>query len=208
MFHKNMGSQLNITVIHIAAIIVLLSTVVSCGYHFQGSGSMLPEDIKTVAIAPVDNKTTETDLGIRFAGALRDRFDRYGVVKVVDDIENADAILETSIEKIDKIATSVTGKTDLELASDTSITVSAELRANDGRVFYKNPQLSLSGAYAAVNSAVSTSSSAFAQSGVGLQTLSALGSRELSRGEQNRVFDEILEELARRIYLCSVAPSF
>ena len=169
---------------------------------------MLPDDIKTISIAPVENKTTEPDLGIQLASSLEERFDRYGEVKVIGDINGADAVLEAVIEKIDTQAASVAGKSDLELESDTIITVSVQLKASDGRILYRNPSISISSSYANINKAVNTTSSAYAQSGISGDSLNSLSSRELSRGQQRQAIEDILDEIARRIYLESVAPDF
>ena len=37
----------------------------ACGYRLQGSGSVLPNDIKTISIKPVENTTTLSGLGPR-----------------------------------------------------------------------------------------------------------------------------------------------
>lgn len=187
---------------------IAILTLSACGYQFQGSGSMLPDDIKTISIAPVENKTTEPDLGIQLASSLEERFDRYGEVKVIGDINGADAVLEAVIEKIDTQAASVAGKSDLELESDTIITVSVQLKASDGRILYRNPSISISSSYANINKAVNTTSSAYAQSGISGDSLNSLSSRELSRGQQRQAIEDILDEIARRIYLESVAPDF
>lgn len=189
-------------------LLVLMFAEAGCGYQFQGSGSSLPEDIKTIGIMPVDNKTTEPDLGLQLTESLRERFDRYGAVKVVDDVSGADAVLSTAIESVSSQVASVTGSSDIELQSDLIITVSGELKASDGRVLWRSPRITVTSAIANVRDAISTTSSAFAQSGIGSSGLKTLDSRELSRGQQEVALQEMIEEVARKIYLDAVAADF
>ncbi len=58
------------------ALLALLVLTVACGYRFQGSGSILPKDINTVAIGLVDNETTIPGLGLELTEALRSEFER------------------------------------------------------------------------------------------------------------------------------------
>ena len=68
-----------------------------CGYALVGRGSNLPEDIRTIYIAPLGNRTTKAQveqiLGVAIAEemVLRQRYD------VAASEERADAVLEGSI---------------------------------------------------------------------------------------------------------------
>ena len=182
--------------------------IVGCGYGFQGSGSVLPEDVQTVAIRLAENNTTEPGLGLRFTEKLRSRFERYGAVKVVDPNEEADAELVTSIKQIENRVRDVTGATDIALELELIMTISAELRMDNGQVLYRNENLRAAETYGSVSDVVVTSSSQFAQGGIESDTLSTLGSREVSRGQQNQALEEVMEETARILYLDAVAADF
>ena len=180
----------------------------ACGYAFQGSGSILPDDIQTVYIRAAENNTKESGLGPLFSEKLRGRFERYGVVRVVDDRSSADAELVTRIENIDVVVRDVTGETDIALEQELVMTVFAELRKRNGEVLYRNPQLRASETFASVSDVVVTSSSSFAQGGIGSDSLGSLGAREVSRGQQAEVLDELMDEVSRVLYLDAVAAEF
>ena len=189
----------------ILSFILLLS---SCGYQFQGSGSVLPDDIKTVAIPVVRNNTTESGLGLELTERLRSRFERYGVVTVIDDAKSADALLDAEILNVQTRVQDVTGETDIELEQELIIYISAELRRKNGQILWKNESLAARETFASTSDVVVTSSSSFTQSGIGSSQLGSLGSREVSRGQKKQALDDLLDEASRAIYEDSVAADF
>lgn len=190
------------------ALLVALLAAGGCGYSLQGSGSILPQDIKTIAIPLAENNTTESGLGQRFTEALRSRFDRYGVVKVVEKEDGADAVLRSKILSIDTRVRGVTSDTDIAVESDLVMTVSAELRTRAGQVLYRNASLAAAESFAGVGDVVVTSSSEFAQGDIQSSSLQTLGAREVARGQADQVLEGLLEESARKLYLEAVAADF
>ncbi|MCA9181902.1 MAG: hypothetical protein KDA51_10635, partial [Planctomycetales bacterium] len=185
-----------------------LSLATGCGYQFQGSGSILPDDIKTVAIPVPLNDTTQPGLGIQFAETLRTRFDRYGVVEVVDDVAAADAILRTRISSIEFRTKDVTSETDIALEQELVMTISADLRRRSGQILWADPAMRIAETFSSTSDTVVTSSSKFAQGGIGSASLGSLSSREVARGQQAEAISEILDEASRKIYLDAVAADF
>ena len=187
--------------------LVSIAGVFACGYTFQGSGSILPADVKTVSIRLAENDTTVPGLGPRFTEKLRSRFERYGVVKVLDAGEEADAELITKIDNIDIRTRDVTGNADIALELELIMNVTAELRRRNGQILYRNT-VNANETFAGVSDVVVTSNSSFAQGGIGSQTLGSLGSREVSRGQQDQALEDVMDEAARKLYLDAVAAEF
>jgi outer membrane lipopolysaccharide assembly protein LptE/RlpB len=193
-------------------LILCLSFLVSaCGYTLQGGGSILPPDVKRVYVPRVENSTTELALTELLTEALRDRFERFGVVTVVDDVGEADAVLKARILKVSRSTGSVTSNTDTALQVDTTVKVAAELRRVTGPVLWRDMNLSVTKSFGAERSVVVTSSPDFAASSIGagdLTQLSQGGSREVARGQEEEAFSEIADETARIVYDNAVAPDF
>jgi outer membrane lipopolysaccharide assembly protein LptE/RlpB len=190
------------------ASLAAMFSLAGCGYQFQGSGSILPEDVKTIAIAPVENDTTIAGLGVRFGDELRSRFERYGVVRIIEDRGIADAILSARILNVDTQVRNVSGAEDIALDEELFITVAAELRRKSGQLLYRDPSMTVSDSFASVSDVVVTSSAGFASSDISASELSNLTQREVSRGQQEQALDELMEEVARKIYLNAVAAEF
>jgi len=207
-------SRLNILSAHLRGLFLVLNIAMalsSCGYTFQGSGSILPPDVKRVYIPLVENNSTESGLTTLFTEALRDRFERYGVVTVVDDISEADAILKARIIKVRRETGAVSGTTDSAIQLDTTMQLAAELRRVTGAVLWKNSGFEVTKSYGTVNDTVVTSSADFASSGLGLAdfaTLGQNGTREVQRGQERNVLAKLADDAAGKIYDSSVAPDF
>jgi outer membrane lipopolysaccharide assembly protein LptE/RlpB len=182
--------------------------ITGCGYRFQGSASSLPQDVQTIYISPVENNTTEPGLGLEMTEILRSRFDRYGVVRLSEDKDFADAILESKILNIESRTQNVTGRTDIAIEQELTMILFGELRRRNGQVLWRNPNIRARGSFANVSDLVVTSSPQFAQGGIGSAALGALESREVSRGQQREALEGLMEEAARRLYLDAVAADF
>lgn len=186
----------------------LLLLLTGCGYTFIGSGSSLPPDIKTVYIPFVTNLTTDTYITPLLTKALREHFEKYGVLTVVDSTENYDSILNVTILNVDEESRTVTANTESELQGDLVLTVSVELLRRDGTPLWATPFLEQRRSYASDMSTVVTSSSSFAQSGLNATDLQNLGNREVSRSQQMITMENLVEEVSKRVYMQAVAPSF
>lgn len=180
----------------------------SCGYQFQGSGTILPEDIRSVYIPLVQNDTPQPGLEQAFTESVRSRFEQYGALKVVDELDQADAIFRVRVTDIDTETRDVTGQSDIELEVELQLVVAAELRRRTGQLLWRNPSFSRSDVFSTVSDTVVTSSAAFAQSGIGAGDLGTLEARELSRGQAREVLENLIEEVSRGLYLEAVADSF
>lgn len=190
---------------------LLLLFLSGCGYTFQGSGSVLPPDVKKIYIPLVENNSTQSGLTTVFTESLRERFERYGVVTVVDDISEADAVLKTRILKVQRQTGAVNGASDSAIQLDGKMQLAAELRRTSGAVLWKNPGFEVSQTYGSVNETVVTSSSDFAASGLdqaNFATLGQNGSREVQRGQERNVLQQLADEAASKIYEAAVAPDF
>ena len=191
---------------------VLLPIIASgCGYTFQGSGSVLPPDVRKVYIPLAENNTTETALGQRLTEALRSRFERYGVVEVVEHESDSDAVLRAKIIDIDTKVSGVSRDTDVEVESFLYMTVAAELKKRNGQVLYRNTALTAYEPVAGTGDTVVTTSSSFAQGSVSADTIQALGdqgAREVARSQETAALDDLLDEISRKLYLDAVAADF
>lgn len=193
---------------HCLLLILALSFASGCGYTFQGSGSVLPADVKKIYIPMVDNNSTETALTQLVTESIRDQFDKYGVVTVVEEINGADAVLKTRILKVSRKPRTVTSNTDTVQQFDTVLTISGELRRSTGPVLWRNPSFTVSRAIGASSDVVTGTSADFASGSIGASDLGSLDSREISRGQEAEALERLATEVARRIYDEAVAPDF
>lgn len=192
----------------VAVLAGAISLLAGCGYQFQGSGSVLPEDVKSVAILPSENLTTEPGLGPKLTEALRSRFERYGVVKVVESAREADAVLISKIQKVDTVVRNTSSGTDIELDVELMVQIDAVLKRRNGQVLWKADGMRVTQPFAGVAGVVVTTSSSFVTGNISQASLNTLGAREVSRGQKQQALDDIVDELARKLYNSAVAADF
>ncbi len=185
-----------------------LFAATSCGYVFQGAGTVLPPDVRIIAIPTVQNSSAEAGLSAVLTESLRDRFERFGVFTVREDLTGADAVLNVVILDVKQETRAVTSATDTALQFDTILTVAAELRRSNGAILWRNPNIAVSLPTGATGDVIVVTSPDFAQGTIGLGDIAALDSRELSRGQEQEALLNLSAEAARRIYNQSAAPEF
>ena len=187
----------------------MVGGLLGCGYGFQGSGSVLPEDVKSVHIPQVGNLTPETKFTKQLTEALRDRFDRYGVVTVLESPARAHASLEANIQKIERATSTSTSSSDFALQNSITVNIAAVLKRRDtGQVLWSNPNLVVTKVYGASGNTVVTSAPTFSAGSLNAQDLNALNDREIARGQEKEVFGLISDQVAQQIYEQAVMPEF
>lgn len=188
--------------------VVIFLQLMGCGYTFSGGGSVLPPEIKRVAIPLVENSSTETGLTTVVTEALRDQFERYGVLTVVEESQEADAVLNARILKVRRATSTVSARDDGALQQDTSMVLAAELRRTDGPVLWRNKRIVVTKVFATSSDTVVTSSVDFAGGTIGAGDLRGLDSREVSRGQEQEALNSLAEQAARIVYDQAVMPDF
>ncbi len=72
-----------------------------CGYQFTGRGDAFPRDVRTVFVDPLVNRTKEVGVEREMTMALKTEINRKGLLRVVERVEDADAILSGVVRNFD-----------------------------------------------------------------------------------------------------------
>lgn len=190
-------------------ILILSSLILSgCGYSFRGSESALPPDVKKINIPIVKNQSPEAGLDQLLTEALRDEFERYGALTVVDNSGEADATLETTIVSLTQERGATSSNTDTALQMYAVMVITAELRRSNGALLWKSERLRVQRVFGAESGVVVASSAEFAGGNISSGDLANLDAREVSRGQEQQAFEDLSEQVARTIYSSAVLPEF
>ena len=73
----------------------------SCGYHLSGTGSQIPDHIKSIHIPDFENKSNRFQAEQFVTFAIREEFIRRSNLVLVDNLSKADSILEGEITGFD-----------------------------------------------------------------------------------------------------------
>ena len=78
-------------------VLAAAAALTSCGYHVSGHADLLPKEIKTIAIPAFANLTVRHKLADRLPAALTREFIRRTRYRVIQDQNQADAILSGAV---------------------------------------------------------------------------------------------------------------
>lgn len=193
---------------NIFKLFILTISMSSCGYVFTGGRTILPQEIKKIAIPTVENKTVESGLSRLLTDSLREEFERYGAVQVVETEDEADAVLKVTIDKVTREARTVNANAQSDLQFDSTVTVTASLEKTAGGILWSKQGYTISREVGGAQGAVVTSSPFFRDGNFSAGDLSGQNAREVTRGQEKNVFEQISKEAARKIYDEAVAPDF
>ena len=126
------------------AILILIAgalLVTGCGYQLSGTGAFLPEHIQSVQIRNFQNKTSRVQAEQFVTFAVRDEFLRRSRLKLVEVVDQADAMLEGEILTFDVTPVSYSDSA----ADKYQVRITLNMRLMDlknGRVLFENQRLS------------------------------------------------------------------
>jgi hypothetical protein len=115
---------------NLALIALLSATVSGCGYALAGHGSFLPTYIKTVAIPPLENRSTFYQIDQVLTEKIRGEFIGRGKYAVVTDRSAADAVM---VGEISTVSAQPVGFTEQQLASRYLFTLQMKVQFIDTR---------------------------------------------------------------------------
>ena len=79
----------------------LLLAASGCGYRLAGTGTFLPPGIRTIAVAPFENRSARPEIDVRTTEAVARELSRRGGYHVVSDRTGADALLEGAVTRFE-----------------------------------------------------------------------------------------------------------
>lgn len=122
-----------------AAIAFLALLATGCGYHIAGHTNTLPSTIKTIAVPPFDNHTTNYRVEDRLTNAVVHEFLARTSYHIVANPDAADAVLRGEVDTIGnnpEVFDPASGR-----ATTILVTVTMKVRLEDretGNVLYRN----------------------------------------------------------------------
>src|SRR5215470_1633406 len=166
---------------------IVLSSVFGCGYYFTGDSTFLPKDIHTIYVEPFINRSRDVGIDKELTTALKGELYRRGQLTVVDQIEQADAILTGIVQSFESHFWSVNKFAEvLQFESVMVVDVTLRRRQPD-EVIWQGPSLTLSQLYNGQRGAVVSTSSAFQTGTINSSQVRQLTDIQLTEGENSRV---------------------
>lgn len=160
-----------------ASLLVLALTAIACGYHVTGKTDLVPESIHTIAVPAFANITTRYKLTDHLPQAISHEFIARTRFQIVNDPEQADAVLRGSVINYASYPTLFDQKSGRASGLQVNVTMQVSLveRAT-GKVLYSRPSFEMHQRY---EISVTSSKAYFEESDAALDRLSRDVARDL-----------------------------
>ena len=177
-----------------------LLIVVGCGYHLSGESSFLPKDIRTIYVEPFINRSHDVGIEKELTTALRGEFYRRGQLRVVDQAEQADAILSGVVRSLDSSVASVNRKDEaLQYESVMLLDVTLRRREPD-EIIWRGQGTRLTDLYSGSRAAVVTTSSEFKTGTLNAADVRRMTDIQLTEAQNRELRDRLMERFAKELH--------
>jgi outer membrane lipopolysaccharide assembly protein LptE/RlpB len=185
---------------HRAVLLAGALIIVGCGYHLAGESSFLPKDIRTIYVEPFINRSRDVGIEKELTTALRGEFYRRGQLRVVDQAEQADAILSGVVRSVDNSAVSVNRKDEV-LQYESVMTLDVTLRRREpNEIVWRGQGTRLTQLYAGERAAVVTTSSEFKNRTLNPGDVRQMTDIQLTETQNRQSRDQLMERFARDLH--------
>jgi len=123
------------------ALLALSLLLTSCGYHVGSQGNLLPKDLRTIAVVPWGNATSQYKLSTFMAEAISRELISRTRYNVVSDPNTADATLSGAIANMFTSASVYDPVSGRGTGAQIMVQVQVKLMGKDGKVLLFRPNL-------------------------------------------------------------------
>lgn len=177
-----------------------LVLVWGCGYQFSGKGAEFPKDVKTVFVETFVNRSRDVGIENDITSALRSEFRQQGQLRVVDRLEQADAVLSGVVRSIDSRVVAV-NREDEVLQFEMVLVADMSLRRrNPDELLWRNQGSRLTELHSGSRGDVVTSSSGFKTGTLNAGDVRRLTDIQLTETQRQEAKGQLVERFARELH--------
>jgi outer membrane lipopolysaccharide assembly protein LptE/RlpB len=121
-----------------AMFVILALLLVGCGYHPAGKASLIPTDIKTIAIPTFVNQTQTYHVESTLTQAVVREFNTRTHYRIVSDPDGADAVLRGTVLSTQLAPLTYDSNTGRASSALVTVNMKVVLTGKDGKVLYQN----------------------------------------------------------------------
>ena len=178
----------------------LFLALLGCGYQFAGRSDRFPKDVRSIYVEPFLNRTRDVGMGDEITSALRSELYRRGQLQVVDQADQADAILSGIVGSFDTVTASVNIYAEVLQFEATLIVDVTFRRREPSEILWRGQAIRLNEIYAGQRAAVVVSSSKFQNQTLNTSDVRRLTDIQLTETESRRMREELMERFARELH--------
>jgi len=181
---------------------LLVLVLSGCGYHLVGESVGLPEDVHSLSVGTLTNRSREHGLEKTLAFAMEREIHERGHFRMEEDAAGGDAVISGTIRDVHVVPVAFDSN-DQAVQYEIDMTVDLVLtRQRDGKVLWKVRGLRETDEYSASSAVVVTSSSQFQQATLDATNIQnpQLTQIQLAETERRTAIARLLRQTARDIY--------
>jgi outer membrane lipopolysaccharide assembly protein LptE/RlpB len=198
-----MRNKLQLWVRHAATLLVssgMLLGATGCGYQLAGQSLLLSQDIRRIYVEPFISRSRDVGIDKELTSALRSEFYRRGQLKVVDQLDQADAIVSGVIRSLDSHVASVNRKDEV-LQWESVMVLDVSLRRREpNEILWRAQGARLTQIFSGSRAAVVTTSSEFRTGTLNSEDIRQMTDIQLTESDKQRVRDQLIEGFAQQLH--------
>ncbi|MGE5818516.1 MAG: LPS assembly lipoprotein LptE [Deltaproteobacteria bacterium] len=198
-----MRDKLQLWVRHAATLLVssgMLLGATGCGYQLAGQSLLLSQDIRRIYVEPFISRSRDVGIDKELTSALRSEFYRRGQLKVVDQLDQADAIVSGVIRSLDSHVASVNRKDEV-LQWESVMVLDVSLRRREpNEILWRAQGARLTQIFSGSRAAVVTTSSEFRTGTLNSEDIRQMTDIQLTESDKQRVRDQLIEGFAQQLH--------
>jgi hypothetical protein len=179
---------------------LVLVCLVGCGYQFAGRSDLFPKDIRSVYVEPLLNRTRDVGIEQELTSALRSEFYRRGELQVVDQVDQADAILSGVVRTFDSLTASVNNDNEVLQFEATMVVDVTFRRREPNEILWRGQNIRLTEIHAGSRAAVVTTSSNFQNQALNTFDVRRMTDIQLTETETRQMRVDLMDRFARELH--------
>ncbi len=184
----------------VASLFLALLTFSGCGYHFSGKGEAFPKDVNSIYVTTFVNSSEDVGLEKEISSALRSEFRRRGMVRPVNQLDQADAILSGVVRSLDTNVVSVNANDEV-LQYEAVLVVDMTLRRRSpNELLWRTEGSRITETYVGARGAVVTTSSAFQRQTLNAEDIPLFTDVQLTETMSRETRADLINRLARKMH--------
>jgi outer membrane lipopolysaccharide assembly protein LptE/RlpB len=181
-------------------IYLIVLGMAGCGYQFAGRSELFPKDVRTVYVEPFLNRTREIGIEHEMTTALRSELYRRGELQVVDQADQADAILSGVVRTFDSTTASVNRNNEvLQYESVMNVEVSFR-RREPAEILWRGQDIRHTALNAVTRAADVTNSSEILTGALKASDVRRMTDIQLTETANRQVRENLIERFARELH--------
>jgi outer membrane lipopolysaccharide assembly protein LptE/RlpB len=174
--------------------------VSGCGYQLAGQSSFLPKDVRTIYVEPFTNRSRDVGIEKEITTAVRGEFYRRGQLRLVEQADQADAILSGVVRSVDSSVVSVNRKDEV-LQYESVMVLDVSLRRREpNEIIWRGQGTRLTELHSGSRAAVVTTSSEFKNRTLNASDVRRMTDIQLTETDNREFRDQLMERFARELH--------